>query len=146
MGQHGADLVAREDHRQPLGTPGPDQVTAVAEEPDEHLAIEEQEGAEGLILGIGGDLGAPRRDMREALISGSPNSEGWRLPWKRMNFLIQRSRRPKVRIESWCVCGGGRGSGRGVETWWPDAFRWSKPDLFACKSLRDLGSSDQVRE
>jgi hypothetical protein len=58
-----------------LGPLGPDDVVEPRELEAEHLALEEEQGAQGLV--------------RNAVTSGAPISAGWRLAWKKMYRLIQ---------------------------------------------------------
>jgi hypothetical protein len=54
--EDGADLVARQHDGQMLGPLGPDDVVEPREVDAEHLAIQKEQGAQGLVLGGGGDL------------------------------------------------------------------------------------------
>ena len=56
MGQHGAHLGGGEDDRQPGGTFGPFHVVQPTDVLLEHFLVQEQDGAQGLVLGGGGDI------------------------------------------------------------------------------------------
>ncbi len=56
----------------------------------EDLAVEEEEGREGLVLGGGGDVSFHGEVGEEGLdFGGAPISAGWRLWWKRMKRRTQ---------------------------------------------------------
>ena len=69
-GEHRADLVPGEDDRQPLGPLGPDDAVDAVQGPVEHRLVEEQQGAERLVLGrrrdlpVDGQVGQERDDLR----------------------------------------------------------------------------------
>jgi hypothetical protein len=57
LGQDGAGFLAAEDGRQPLGRPGShDRVIDPVQGPSQDDLVEEEQGAEGLILGRGGHV------------------------------------------------------------------------------------------
>ena len=85
----GANLVTRQDDGQMLGPLGADDVVEPRELDAEHLAIEEEQGAQRLVLGGGRDFVVNRERGQEGGDLGAPISIGWRLPWKKMYRLIQ---------------------------------------------------------
>ena len=50
----------------------------------EHVAVEEQERAQRLVLRRGGDPALDRQRAQKRVTSGAAISAGWRLPWKKM--------------------------------------------------------------
>jgi len=54
-----------------------------------HFAIEEEDGAESLILCGGGDVLFASKMDEEGLDFGGAHVLGWRLSWKRMKRLAQ---------------------------------------------------------
>ena len=66
LGQHGAGLLAAEDGRQPLGRLGPHGlVIDPGQRPSQDDLVEEQQGAEGLVLGRGGHVPLHRQVRQE---------------------------------------------------------------------------------
>ena len=63
-------LATREHHRQPARTFGPDQRIEPVQRPAQHLLVEEYQGVEGLILGIGRHLPLHREMLQKALHLG----------------------------------------------------------------------------
>ena len=84
-----AHLVAREDRGQPAGTLGADDGVEVGKRLLEDVAVEKQQGREGLGLCGRADGSVDGEVVTKALISGSAISSGWRLLWKRMKRRIQ---------------------------------------------------------
>ena len=64
--EHGADLVAAEDDGQPLGALGTHDAVEPGKVDLQHVAVQEQEGAQGLVLGRGRDVAAHGQRGEEA--------------------------------------------------------------------------------
>jgi hypothetical protein len=77
--EDGADLVAGQDRREPLGPPGRGDPAEVLERPAQDLAIEEEDRMQGLILGGGGDIPIDREVGQERLQLGRPHLQGMAL-------------------------------------------------------------------
>ena len=89
-----ADLVAREDDRQPPAAAGANGVEG-AEVEVEHVAVEEEQGGEGLVLGARRDVLVDGEVGEEPLDLGGAQVLGWRKPsgrlWKRTYCSTQRT-------------------------------------------------------
>jgi hypothetical protein len=85
----GAHLLTRQDDGQMLGPLGSDDIVEPRELDAEHLAIEEEQCAQGLVLGGGRDVLVNRERGQEGGDLGGAHLNRWRLPWKKMYRLIQ---------------------------------------------------------
>ena len=74
--EDGPDLVAGHDDGQVLRAPGADEVVEPGQVLLEHLAVEEQQRPERLILGGGGDLPVDGQRGEERVTSGPPSRRG----------------------------------------------------------------------
>ena len=64
--EHGANLVARQENRQPLRALGAHDPVEPGKVDLQHVSVQEQEGAQGLVLGGGGHLAIDRQRGEEA--------------------------------------------------------------------------------
>ncbi len=89
-----ANLVAGKDDGQAAAAAGADGVEG-AEVEAEDVAVEEEQGGEGLVLGAAATRRWTARWVRNFSISAAPMSAGWRKPsgplWKRMYCSAQRT-------------------------------------------------------
>lgn len=67
LGQNPTDLVPTENQRQPAGLLGPNDIAQTINRPVEHLAVEEEQSGQGLVLGRRTDLGLDRQIGQEAV-------------------------------------------------------------------------------
>ena len=63
--EHGADLVAGENDRQPRGALGAHDAVEPRQVHLQHVLVQEQEGAQRLVLGRGGDVPVDRQEREE---------------------------------------------------------------------------------
>lgn len=73
--EDGADLLARQEDGQMQGPLGPDDRVEPGQVDAEHLTVEKEQGAQGLVLGGGGDLPL-HGEVRNAATSATPFSAG----------------------------------------------------------------------
>jgi hypothetical protein len=67
LGQQAGDLVPAQDHRQPLRPSRPDHPRDAARVDLQHLLVQEQQGAERLVLGRGADVPLHRQVRQESV-------------------------------------------------------------------------------
>ena len=80
---HRADLLAREDHGQPLGPLRAYDAVDPGQIDPQHVLVQEEQRAQCLVLEAA-TLESTARAVRNLVTSGAPMSAGWRLSWKKM--------------------------------------------------------------
>ena len=82
--QHGPHLVPGQDDGQALRALGADDLIQPREIDFQHRPVQEEQGAQRLVLRGRGDLPLDCEGAQEARDFGRPMSAGWRLSWKKM--------------------------------------------------------------
>jgi hypothetical protein len=130
-------LAPREYGREVVGAPGTLDAVEIGDVEREDGAVEEDEGAEGLVLRGGRRAALDREVVREGGDLGGaegPRFLGWRWPWRYASSVRRGSRggagwsRRRFRRGSWF--GQGRGAGRmgGMGRWpWRHRPRYARP-------------------